>query len=148
MIELILSKCISVNVFVFSKFNNVSLESAWNSTESVRRVIFKTLSSRYYQKQPSRCVLRKRCSENIQQIYRRTPMPKYDFNTVALQPYWKRTLLWCSPVNLLHIFRKPFPLDGCFLELFSKIDNGKKPKFTELSQSSNEDIRYPLVYYV
>ena len=55
---------------------------------------------------------------------------------------------WCSPVNLLHIFRKPFPMDGCFLELFSKIDNGKKPKFTELSQSSNEDIRYPLVYYV
>ena len=35
------------------------------------------------QKQPSRCVLRKKCSENIQQIYRRTRMPKYDFNNVA-----------------------------------------------------------------
>ena len=57
---------------------------------------------------------------------------------------------WCSPVNLLHIFRTPFPLDGCFciIELFSKIGNGKKPKFTELGQSGNEDIRYPLVYYV
>ena len=32
------------------------------------------------QKQPSRDVLRKRCSENMQQIYRRTPMPKCDFN--------------------------------------------------------------------
>ena len=37
-----------------------------------------------FQKQPSRGVLRKRCSENMQQIYRRTPMPKCDFNKVAL----------------------------------------------------------------
>ena len=35
----------------------------------------------------------------MQQIYRRTPLSKYDF---AL---WHR----CSPVNLLHIFRTPFP---------------------------------------
>ena len=34
------------------------------------------------QKQPSRGVL---CSENMQQIYRRTPMPKCDFNKVAKQ---------------------------------------------------------------
>ena len=34
-------------------------------------------------KQPSIGVLRKRCSENMQQIYRRTPMPKCDFNKVA-----------------------------------------------------------------
>ena len=32
------------------------------------------------QKQPSRGVLRKRYSENMQQIYRRTSMPKCDFN--------------------------------------------------------------------
>ena len=36
-------------------------------------------------KQPVRGVLLKRCSENMQQIYRRTPMPKCDFNKVALQ---------------------------------------------------------------
>ena len=35
------------------------------------------------QKQPSRGVPRKRCSENMQQIYRRTPIPKCDFNKVA-----------------------------------------------------------------
>ena len=35
------------------------------------------------QKQSSRGVLGKRCSENMQQIYRRTPMPKCDFNKVA-----------------------------------------------------------------
>ena len=34
------------------------------------------------QKQPSRGVPTKRCSENMQQIYRRTPMPKRDFNKV------------------------------------------------------------------
>ena len=37
------------------------------------------------QKQPYRGVPRKRCSENVQQIYRRTPMPKCDFNKVAKQ---------------------------------------------------------------
>ena len=35
------------------------------------------------QKQPSRGVLIKMCSENMQQIYRRAPMPKCDFNKVA-----------------------------------------------------------------
>ena len=36
-------------------------------------------------KQPSRGVLRKRCSETLQQIYKRTPMLKCDFNKVALR---------------------------------------------------------------
>ena len=35
------------------------------------------------QKQSLRSVHRKRCSENMQQIYRRTPMPKCDFKKVA-----------------------------------------------------------------
>ena len=39
------------------------------------------------QKQPPRGVPRKRCSENMQRIYRRTLMPKCDFNKVALQLY-------------------------------------------------------------
>ena len=34
-------------------------------------------------KQPLRGILRKIWSENTQQIYRRTPMPKYDFNKFA-----------------------------------------------------------------
>ena len=40
-------------------------------------------SVRIQQKQPSRGVLRKRCSENLQQVYRRIPMSKYNFNKVA-----------------------------------------------------------------
>ena len=49
---------------------------------------FTVLSNvRTIQKQPSRGVLSKRCSENMQQIYRRTPMPKCDFNKFAKQLY-------------------------------------------------------------
>ena len=41
----------------------------------------------------TRCVLKKRCSENMQQIYRRTPMPKCDFNKVALSHFGMGVLL-------------------------------------------------------
>ena len=46
-----------------------------------------------FKKQPTRGVLRKGCSENMQQIYRKTLMPKCNFKFA----------------NSLHIFRKPFP---------------------------------------
>ena len=65
------------------------------------------------QEQPFKGVLGKRCSESMEQLYRRTPMPKYDFNNfieIALRHE-------CSPVNLLHISEHLFqntPLDGCF----------------------------------
>ena len=69
----------------------------------------KSFSLLYIKKQPSRGVLRKRCSENMQQIYRRTPFRSaisikllYNFIEIGLQH-------GCSPVNLLHIFRTSFP---------------------------------------
>ena len=40
------------------------------------------------QKQPFRGVLSKKCSENMQQIYKRILMPKCDFNKVALQLFF------------------------------------------------------------
>ena len=43
-----------------------------------------------FQKQTFRDVHRKRSSENTQQIYRRTAMPKSDFNKVVEQLYWNR----------------------------------------------------------
>ena len=46
-----------------------------------------TLAQEYCKKQPSIGVLRKRRPENMHQIYRRTTMPKCDFNEVALQLY-------------------------------------------------------------
>ena len=68
------------------------------------------------QKQPSRGVRRKRCSENMQQIYRRTPIPKCDFNKVEIA-------LWYgfSSVHLLYIFRTPFPKNTS-RRLFLRID--------------------------
>ena len=35
-------------------------------------------------------------------------MSKCDFNKAAKQFYWNHTSTWCSPVNLLHVFRTPF----------------------------------------
>ena len=54
----------------------------------------------WYQKQPSRGVLSKRCSENMHQIYSRTPNADIWF-----QIFWHG---W-SPVDLLYIFRAPYP---------------------------------------
>ena len=64
--------------------------------------VFQEISLTDLQKQPTRGVSRKRCSENMQQIYRKAPMPKCDFNKIALRH-------GCFPVSLLHIFRTPFP---------------------------------------
>ena len=60
------------------------------------------------QKHLSRDVPRKKFSKNMQQIYRRTPMPKSDFNKVAKQ-YWNHTLAYFSE----HLFLRT-PLGGCF----------------------------------
>ena len=54
-----------------------------------------------HQKEPSRGVLKKRCSENMQQIYRRRPTLRH----------------MCFPVNLLHIFRTPSPKNNFLLML-------------------------------
>ena len=48
----------------------------------------------YVLKQPLRVVPRKRCFENMQQTYRRTPMPNCDFHKVALELYWNHTSTW------------------------------------------------------
>ena len=60
-------------------------------------------------KQPSKAVLKKRCSENLQQSYRSTPMQS-NFIDITLRH-------GCSPVNLLrfaeHLFLRT-ALDSCF----------------------------------
>ena len=45
-------------------------------------------------KQPAISVLMKKCSENMQQIYRGTPMPKCDFNKVEKELYRNHTSSW------------------------------------------------------
>ena len=53
-------------------------------------------------------VPRKRCSENMQQIYRRTPSPKCDFNKVAMQLYWNRTSAWAFSCKFAAYFQNTF----------------------------------------
>ena len=60
------------------------------------------------QKQPSRSVFRKRCSDNMQQIYRRTPILKCDFNKVALQLYWNRASAWVFSCKFAAYFQNIF----------------------------------------
>ena len=58
-------------------YDHISIETSFKYNTSKAKAIQK--------KQPYTGVLRKRYSENMQQIYRRTPMPKSEFNKVALQ---------------------------------------------------------------
>ena len=71
------------------------------------------------QKQPTRPVLRKKSSENMQQIY------------------WNRTSAWVFSLNLQHIFRTPFPKStprGLFLLLYSAvIHRATKVRWRELN---------------
>ena len=83
--------CLSVHITLF--WNNVLVVRSSFSGWIIR------LS--HFQKQPFRGVPTKSCSENMQQIYRRTLMSKCNFIEITL-------LDGCSPVNLLHILRTPF----------------------------------------
>ena len=49
-----------------------------------------------------------RCSKKVQQIYRRTPMPKCDFSKVVSNFTEIALQHGCLPVNLPHISRTPF----------------------------------------
>ena len=62
-----------------------------------------------FQKQLSRDVLIKRCFENMHKFTREHPCRKVI--SIKLLCYFTEIALWheCSPVNLLHIFRAPFP---------------------------------------
>ena len=86
-----------------SHLNNLRKEFVQNVQEII---VYVWTWERFVQKQPSRGVLRKRYSENMQQIYMKTPMPKCDFRH------------GCSTANLLHIFRTPFPSTPECLLLF------------------------------
>ena len=59
-------------------------------------------------KQPSRGVLRKTCSKNMEQIYRRTPMLKCDINIGAKHLYWNRTSTWLFSSKFAEYFWNNF----------------------------------------
>ena len=78
------------------------------------------------QKQPHRGVLSKGCSENMQQIYRTTPMSKCDFNEVAallldLQASSSETPVWgyfFNKVASLTEWRLLTMLEGEYCQVF------------------------------
>ena len=75
------------------------------------------------QKQPSRGVLRKRCSENMQQIYRRTPMSKCEFNKLHFGMGVLLYIKFAACIFSEHIFLRT-PLDGYFwYRLFSTLSS-------------------------
>ena len=72
----------------------------------------------YYQKQPLRGVLEKRCSKKMQQICRRKPIPKVQFQwsckATLLKPHFGMgVLLWICCIFWEHLFLGT-PLGGCF----------------------------------
>ena len=70
------------------------------------------------EKQPPKGVLKKRCSENMQQIYRRKTKPKCDFNKVGKQLCWNHTSAYVFSCTFAAYFQNNFflrtALDGCF----------------------------------
>ena len=82
-------------------------------------------------KQPLRGVLRKRCSENMQQIYRRTHPCRKDFNKAASNFIETRLRHGCSPVNLLYNFGTPFSNNNSGWLLLSLLDKSTswRPSF-------------------
>ena len=95
-----------------------------NQHQMLARMLYSRLEQWFLQKQPYRDVLSKRCSENMQQFCRRTPMLKCK-SIKLLCNFCKITFRYgCSSVNLLHVFRKPFSKntsEGMFLFFISSL---------------------------
>ena len=65
-------------------------DTVLNKEMKMMKTIFLMKNINKNLKQPSRGVLKKRCSENMQQIYKRTPMPKC---VISIKLQSKATLL-------------------------------------------------------
>ena len=65
----------------------------------------------YFQKQSSTDVLMKRCSENMQKIYRKTPMPMFDFKIQKSGHYhinfMKTTYTFLSTCQISNLWQIP-----------------------------------------
>ena len=72
------------------------------------RNCFRMTAQYTIQKHTSRSVLRKRCPENMQQIYGRTLIPKCDFNKIAKQLYWNQTSSWVFACKFAVYFQNTF----------------------------------------
>ena len=85
----------------------LQMEVRWRKSDSREKKNFE-FEWNNMQKQPSRSVLSKTYSENMQQIYRRTPMQKCDFNKVAKQLHWTHTSVWVFSFKFAAYFQNTF----------------------------------------
>ena len=99
----------------------LQMEVRWRKSDLREKKNFE-FESNNMQKQPSRGVLNKTYSENMQQIYRRTPMQKCDFNEVALQLHWTHTSVWVFSFKFAAYFQNTFySYGGLLLNLDFKL---------------------------
>ena len=88
--------------------------------------IFKNIFFEEYrqmgQKQPFRGVLRKRCSENMQQIHRRTPMPKCD------GCFWMAPFVYCRTFYLAKIIQEISCCCSLFQWFWYFVQTWREPK--------------------
>ena len=89
----------SNNAFLWVDFELILADISKSKAENIRKFV---------QKQPSRGVLMKRCSENMQQMYRRTSVRKCDFNKVTKQLYWNHTSAWVFYCKFAAYFQNTF----------------------------------------
>ena len=107
------------------------------------------------QKQPSCGVLRKRCSKNMRQIYRRRPMAMLmcDFNKVALQPiegcFWMKDIAPASIPSLAHSVRLSsiLSLERSFLSRFVDIPSIKGTNYVFKVHFHGDSSTYHLISY-
>ena len=95
------------------------------------------LDTFWKQQEPSTGVLRKRCSKNMQQIYRTTTMPKCDFNKVASHLYWNETSTWVfSSKFAAYYFLNTFSYEQLWKAALLRGNKGKKFKVKKIKLKS------------
>ena len=93
---------------LFMDVNNV-LEIQTISLHAVLKYITQRQFVRtLFKGSPPLGALMKGCSENLQQIYKRTPKPKCDFNKVAQQLYLNHTSAWVFSCKFAACFQNTF----------------------------------------
>ena len=93
------------------------------------------------QNEPSRGVLIKRCSENMQQIYKRTPILKCGFNSyISVSVIWRFSMgvLYICRIFSEHLLLRT-PLDDCFWK--SLITNAQKIVLLAYPITQNQNLK-------
>ena len=145
MVSVILPLWCFANVFVliFSKlilFNfadhSLTQEHHFIFVRSKFLLLFNVPSVSWIQNQPSVSVLIKIGSEYMLHIYRRTTMPKCDFNKVVKQLFWNHTFGWVSSCKFAAHFTT------CELELIDLLKVPSLVLFAGIRQEQSPQVFY------